>query len=66
MAKNKTKSNLKSLWHSIFYGMAGADNVINAPVGSSDGTEIVQRVRGGGGVFEDLLQVVNRFQIYYL
>ena len=46
---------MEFLWHSLFKGMAAADRVIEAPVGSTDGVEVIQEV-GGGGVYKDLLQ----------
>ena len=52
---DKIKANLQLFWHSIFRGMAAADTVIKAPVGSDKSVEIVQQVNGGG-VFSDMLQ----------
>lgn len=49
------KTKFQILWHSLFRGMAAADTVINAPVGSDKSVEIVQQVNGGG-VFSDMLQ----------
>ena len=39
---NKIKYNLQLFWHSLFRGMAAADTVIKAPVGSENSSEIVQ------------------------
>ena len=52
----KIKSRIQLLWHSLFRGMASADTIINSPTGSANSVEIVQQIRGGGGVFDDLLQ----------
>lgn len=52
---NKIKRNLQLFWHSLFRGMAAADTVIKAPVGSENSSEIVQQVKTGG-VFDDMLQ----------
>ena len=52
--KNNLKETVKSLWHSLFYGMAAADTVITSPVGSSDSQEIVQQARSSS-VYSDLL-----------
>ena len=49
--------NLKLLWHGFFYGMSGAEKIINSPSAlSSDGVEIIQQKAGVGGVFADLLE----------
>ena len=52
---NKIKGNLQLFWHSLFRGMAAADTVIKAPVGSENSSEIVQQMKTGG-VFDDMLQ----------
>ena len=52
---NKIKRNLQLFWHSLFRGMAAADTVIKAPVGSENSSEIVQQMKTGG-VFDDMLQ----------
>ena len=52
---NKIKCNLQLFWHSLFRGMAAADIVIKAPVGSENSSEIVQQMKTGG-VMDDLLQ----------
>lgn len=59
---DKIKTNLQLFWHSIFRGMAAADTVINAPVGSDKSVEIVQQVNGGG-VFSDMLQEKKTQQV---
>ena len=48
-------ANIKFLWHSLFRGMASADRIIEAPLGSTDGVEVIQEVCGGG-VYKDMLQ----------
>ena len=48
-------ANIKFLWHSLFRGMASADRIIEAPLGSTDGVEVIQEV-DGGGVYKDMLQ----------
>ena len=61
---------LRLLWHGIFYGLSGADKIINAPGGSIDGVEIVQQ-KTNGGVFADMLEekktqeVVEMVDAYY-
>ena len=52
---NKIKYNLQLFWYSLFRGMAAADTVIKAPVGSENSSEIVQQMKTGG-VFDDMLQ----------
>ena len=42
---NKMKRNLQLFWHSLFRGMAAADTVIKAPVGSENSSEIVQQMK---------------------
>ena len=59
---DKIKRNLQLFWHSIFRGMAAADTVIKAPVGSDKSVEIVQQVNGGG-VFSDMLQEKETQQV---
>ena len=51
----KYLANIKFLWHSLFRGMASADRIIEAPLGSTDGVEVIQEVCGGG-VYKDMLQ----------
>ena len=52
---NNLKGKFQLFWHSLFRGMAAADTVIKAPVGSDHSVEIVQQVNNGG-VFDDMLQ----------
>lgn len=59
---NKIKGNLQLFWHSLFRGMAAADTVINAPVGSENASEIVQQMKAGG-VFDDMLQQKETQQV---
>ena len=59
---SKIKRNLQLFWHSIFRGMAAADTVIKAPVGSDKSVEIVQQVNGGGA-FSDMLQEKETQQV---
>ena len=59
----KIKYKIQLLWHSLFYGMRGADIVINGPVGSSEGVEIIQQKAIGGGVFADMLEEKQTQQV---
>ena len=56
------KYKLKLLWHSLFYGMKGADIVIKGPAGSIDSVEIIQQ-KGNGGVFADMLEEKQTQQV---
>lgn len=42
--------------HSLFSGLASADNIIESQVSNGDGVEIRQQVNGGGGVLNEMLQ----------
>lgn len=54
---------LKLFWHGLFYGLSGAEKIINAPTGSVDGVEIIQQKTGGGGVFADMLEEKQTQQV---
>lgn len=55
---------IKLVWHSLFYGMSGAEKIINAPAAaSSEGVEIIQNKLGGGGVFADMLEEKQTQQV---
>jgi hypothetical protein len=49
------KTKIEIFWHSLFRGLASADTIINAPVGSENSIEIVQQQKIGG-VMDDLLE----------
>ena len=51
------------LWHSIFYGMAGANKVINNGGTSTDGVEVINKQIGGGSVFADMLEEKQTQQV---
>lgn len=52
---DKAKLNAKVAWHSLFYGMKAADDVMQGQVSGEDGQEINQQVKPGG-VFADMLE----------
>jgi hypothetical protein len=54
MFKN-IKTKIQIFWHALFRGLASADSIINAPLGSENSHEIVQQQRVGG-VMDDLLE----------
>ena len=60
---NKIFLKLKLFWHGLFYGLSGAEKIINAPTGSVDGVEIIQQKIGGGGVFADMLEEKQTQQV---
>lgn len=61
---------LRLLWHSIFYGMSGAEKLINTPGTAVNSIEVMQK-QMGGSVFADMLeekqtqQVVETVDAYY-
>jgi hypothetical protein len=52
---DKIKLNSRILWHSIFYGMKAADDVVKKQTSGEDGQEINQQVKPSG-VFADMLE----------
>lgn len=54
---------LQLAWHGLFYGMSGAEKVVNTPGAcTSDGVEILQQ-QTGGGVFADMLEEKQTQQV---
>lgn len=62
MFLKKIYYNLKLLWHSIFYGMSGAEKIINAPGSTLNEVEVIQK-QTGGGVFADMLEEKQTQQV---
>lgn len=54
---------IKIFWHSIFYGMSGADSIINGPPTISSGVEVMQQKSAIGGVFADMLEEKQTQQV---
>jgi hypothetical protein len=54
---------IRLAWHGLFYGMSGAEKVINTPGAcTSDSVEIIQQ-QTGGGVFADMLEEKQTQQV---
>lgn len=51
----KIKKDSSILWHSLFYGLRAADNVMQSQTNGTDGVEINEQVKPGG-VFADMLE----------
>lgn len=54
---------LKLFWHSIFYGMSGAEKIIQSTHGNNNEIEVIQKEIGGGGVFADMLEEKQTQQV---
>lgn len=52
---DRLKVNSRILWHSLFYGMKAADDIINKQSNGEEGQEVNQQVKPGG-VFADMLE----------
>ena len=49
------RTDLRILWHSLFYGLKAADDAMTAQTSGENGVEINQQVKPGG-VFSDMLE----------
>lgn len=53
---NKLYFNLKLFWHALFYGMKGANAVMESNQKTNDGISFEVSDNSGGGVFKDILE----------
>lgn len=54
---------LKLFWHGLFYGLSGAEKVIQSTHGNNNEIEVIQKEIGGGGVFADMLEEKQTQQV---